>query len=43
MPKISIKDLDRVELLRNLWEGQVKASFFTFNLVAAPVFDKEEA
>lgn len=43
MPKINIKDLDKVELLRNLWESQITASIFTFNAVSAPKFDKEQA
>lgn len=29
--KINIKDLDKVELLKNLWENQVTAGYFTFS------------
>ena len=42
MPKLNIKDLDRVELLKSMGRTS-KSKFFTFNLVAAPVFDQEEA
>lgn len=41
--EINIKDLDKVELLKNLWENQVTAAFFTFSGKTAPKFEDELA
>ena len=41
--EISIKGLDKVELLKNLWENQVTAAFFTFSGKIPPKFEDELA
>lgn len=40
---VSIAGLDKVELLKRLWEGSTPAGFFMFNAVPPPSFSVEEA
>lgn len=40
---IDISNVDRVALLKGLWENQITAGFFTLNAVLAPSFDEELA
>ena len=40
---ISIKGLDKVELLKNLWQGQIPAGYFALSSVRGPAFNEETA
>lgn len=43
MDKIDITGLNKVELLHELWNGQITASFFSFMPTMAPPFDDDNA
>ena len=40
---ISIKGLNKVELLKRMWTNMKPASFFSYNNVTPPKFDETEA
>ena len=40
---ISIKGLDKVELLKNIWQGQIPAGYFAMSGIRGPVFNEETA
>ena len=41
--KISIKGLDKVDLLERLWSNRKPASFFRFSGIDSPSFDKSQS
>ena len=43
MSKVNIRGLDKVNLLRALWENQKPAAFFTMTGRLPPLFDPNEA
>jgi hypothetical protein len=40
---LDISGLNKVELLKRLWEKQIVAGFFKFSGLPSPAFDKKEA
>lgn len=40
---ISIKGLDKVQLLKKLWQGQIPAGYFAMSGILGPVFNEETA
>jgi len=40
---VSIKDVDKVKLLKALWEGAKPAVFFTNHWISSPEFDESVA
>ena len=40
---ISIKGIDKVQLLKKLWQGQIPADYFAMRGIRGPVFNEETA